>query len=141
MAFQRDMSLDLSKPVRGTFRTQLHDKRTAAATHERKVKAESKARDKNKCRWPGCKRRLTLHSAHLEHKGSGGDIRQIRTTRDKLITFCAWCHGQFDLKNIGVEPLTPLGTDGPVSFYSRTESGRMEHVASERLIGISEARR
>lgn len=42
---------------------------------------------------------------------------------------------------IAIEPLSSVDlADGRLVFYRLGESGRMEHVATERAVGISETR-
>ncbi len=74
----------------------------------------------------------------------GGNPLGDKTQRHKLIALCIRHHDQFDgrtLPDIDIVPVNSAkGTDGPCEYYQRSESGRMEHVATERVIGISTER-
>lgn len=93
---------------------------------------------------PGCDwkaRRLPLHTAHLRHRGMGGNPSGDRTTQDTMITLCVWHHWQMDqVCTLDIRPLTPQETDGPCEFLVRGESGDWRVVAVERTIGVSEMR-
>ncbi len=134
----------LDKPLAGEYR--LEQKKTARErkAKEDKTMADAKRRDHGKCRWPGCAfKDLRIETAHLVHRGMGGNPAGDRTERHKLIAFCLRHHQAFDrLRTIDVEPLdAALGTDWLVAFYRlNEETGRMEHFATEKFIGVSETR-
>lgn len=129
-----------AKPERGSFRRE----RLGKAESERRVretnKRRSKTRDGHKCRWPHtCEKGDPLESAHLVNLSQGGS-----DDTSNLFTACQRVHqGAFSLhtKDRRIEPLTDRGCDGPCAFYERNkETGIMAHIASERAVGISEAR-
>jgi hypothetical protein len=131
------------KPLRGEYR--LEQKRLARERKaiEERIMAEAKRRDGGKCRFPRCKYKdLRVETAHLEHRGMGGNPALDRTQRHKLIALCLRHHQAFDsLRTIDIEPITERGTDGPVAFHEvHPETGRMEHVFTERRHGVSETR-
>lgn len=133
------------KPVKGAYALERHAKRQAIKRHEEQEKAAVRQRDRV-CRWPACEYKALkprLEVAHLDDKGMGGD-HGARTARERMVLLC-WLHhqGPTSLHSgaLEIEPLTKRGTDGPVAFYRRAESGRMECVAVERSIGVSETRR
>ncbi|WP_306523448.1 HNH endonuclease [Gemmatimonas sp.] len=130
----------LAKPYKGQSRDEQLDARASERTERLKAKAESKKRDGQKCRWPHvCRKPIRLESAHLVNLSQGG-----ADTTDNLITLCFEVHqGKTSLhsQDRKIEPLTNKGCDGPVAFYQISESGQWKHIASERSVGISEARR
>lgn len=133
-----------------TFKEERKARKLARKAESDDVKAEAKARDGNRCRWPHCeftkgKPPVTenIEAAHIQAAGMGGDPKQLRTTRDNLIGMCDLHHRRApqNMHNGGlkVEPLTPDGTDGPCSFH-RWDSDRHEYfiVAQEiepRILG------
>ncbi len=132
----------LTKPLAGTGKLERDARKATHKAHEQREMQAAKKRDKV-CRFPRCPftKHLVLDPAHLRHRGMGGNPKGDRTTRDSVITLCRRHHDQFDRGDLEIEVLTPRGTDGPCMFSLRGESGRMEHIASERLIGITEPRR
>ena len=128
------------KAYKGQFRNERLDARAAIRTARLKAKADSKKRDGHKCRWPHvCRKPVRLESAHLVNLSQGGE-----DTTENLITLCLEVHqGRRSLhsQDRKIEPLTAAGANGPVAFYEKNEAGRMVHIASERAVGISEARR
>lgn len=134
------------KEPRGTYRLQQTAKKRSRKLSEEKVMAEAKRRDGGKCRWPRCEfKALLIETAHLEHRKMGGNPSGEATQRHKLIALCIRHHDQFDGRTLPEVDVVPVsaeqGTDGPCAFYVRDESGRWQHVATEKLIGISEMRR
>jgi hypothetical protein len=134
------------KPLRGEYRLECTGKKRSRKLAEDKTMAQAKRRDGNKCRWPRCVyKELVIECAHLDHRKMGGNPAGDKTQRHKLIALCVRHHDQFDgraLPDIAIEPVNAKdGTDGPCAYYVRGESGRMEHVATEKYIGVSEARR
>lgn len=136
------------KPVAGEHwqdRKQVTRDRKA---HEREQMEQARRRDMaacHGCRWPGCEfasRKPRLEVSHcFTHRGAGGNPDGTRTVRDQLLLVCFIHHRRIDTGDAEVQPLTDRGTDGLLSFHERNqETGRMEHVASERAIGISESR-
>jgi hypothetical protein len=135
---------DLRKPVRGEYRRARRDKRMAGETYLREQKRIAKARDGGKCRWPGCDcgkngRKPLLESAHLIDKSRGGS-----DDASNLISLCDERHRgtpSLHSKDLHIEPLTPHGANGVCAFYARhPETGKVEHVATERIIGLSAPR-
>lgn len=97
---------------------------------------EARVRDGNVCRWPRCefmRHKPTVDVCHLTHRGMGGNPAGDRTQRHLLVTLCRPHHGMFDdTCEIDIEPMdSARGADGPLCFYKRSESGRMEHVFTE----------
>jgi hypothetical protein len=134
------MHVAFPKPIKGAFRLERQMLRATRTKAERKTMADAKRRDGGKCRWPGCRLKLTIHACHRSHRGMGGNPDGTRTTRENLIALCSQDHQRWDLGLIDIQPQTAQGFDGPADFYERSESGRFELVASERVIGVSEAR-
>lgn len=135
---------DLTKPARGTKLLE-HRKRSAESkAFEKSVMREAKVRDGWQCRFPNCEFRakeLPIDVCHERHRGIGGNPTGDRTDRRYLISYCRIHHGMYDRHEIDHEHLAPLkGADGPCAFYRRIESGRMECVAVERMIGMPEMR-
>lgn len=137
------------KPIRGE--QQLARKRAKAALEsaEDAIKRAAKRRDNYRCRWPHetseeaarC-RMLRLESAHLNHKGMGGDKQLLRTRRDLLITFGLQCHDLFDGRVGGgrdrrVRFLTERKADGPCAFDVK-RGGKWIEIGRERSVGILE---
>ena len=102
-------------------------KRQERDAKEEKNKREVRRRDK-RCRFPlcGCHRfKLALHVAHLAHKGMGGDPDGERSLPPYMIQVCIARHREhhfsLDKKTIKCEPLTNLGTNGPVRWWVRRD--------------------
>lgn len=107
----------IPKPDRGTAALERRQKRLLRARHERAVMDDCKRRDRYRCRFPGCTYHdLVVHACHLEHRGMGGNPTGDRTIRQKLITLCAYHHGELDRGRLMVTPLTEKGTDGLVGW-------------------------
>lgn len=130
------------KPMRGDAMLARRARRAELTKHEAAEMDAAKKRDRG-CRWPGCpfvRMNLTLHAAHLVHRGMGGNPAGDRTTRAGLITFCSRHHGMFDRVDIDVLPRTERGTDGPCDYYvTSPHTGRLEILYSESSIGVSVA--
>lgn len=117
-------------------------------THERKEMDKARRRDMaacHGCRWPACEfmpKKPRLEVAHVfEHRGMGGNPDGERTLQHLLILACFIHHKRIDNGDLEVHETTDQGTDGPLSFHAKNpETGVMEHVATERIIGVSEAR-
>lgn len=115
-------------------------------TRRDRVKAEQAemraalVRDRMKCRYPRCTTGFTVDPCHQQHRGMGGNPKVDRTTRQTVIALCRRHHDEYDRAWVSIEPLTDQVFDGPCAFYRVTEAGKFEHVASERTIGVSEAR-
>lgn len=111
------------KPLASVRRLAKQRSRLALKTHERLDKRQSRQRDGYRCRFPlcGCRRLgLRLESAHLVHKGAGGDPSGDRSRSKGLITLCvqrhqdgavSWHHGTLRARS-----LTALGADGPLGW-------------------------
>lgn len=134
------------RPPRGEYDLERKGKKRSRKVAEEKTMAEAKRRDGNKCRWPRCEFK-TLHvaCAHLEHRKMGGNPLGDKTERHKLIALCIRHHDQFDGRTLPKIDIVPVnaqqGTDGPCSYFVLQESGQWLHVATERVIGVSEPRR
>ncbi len=135
------------KPIRGVALLARREKRAVTVKLEQQAMQAAKKRDGGKCRWPRCeyaKKQLPIDAAHfIQHRGIGGDPTGRRTASKALIvSLCRIHHSLFDLAEIDIQPLTDAHADGPLLFYVRDkETGAFQHVASERSIGVSEARR
>jgi hypothetical protein len=123
---------------------QRRSRRAEAVAHERREMAAAKKRDGHACRWPACAyraKKLPIEAAHVfQHRGAGGNPDGSRTSRAACMALCKIHHGLLDHHELEVQALTAKGTDGPCAFFVRAESGRMECLASERSIGVSESR-
>lgn len=133
------------KPERGTARLERLGKKRSRKLAEERAMSAARRRDGHRCRWPRCEfTGLTLAVAHLEHRGMGGNPAGDKTERHKLILLCVRHHDRFDGRAAPDVDIVPVdsraGTDGPCVFYVRGESGRLEHVATERWIGVSVSR-
>ena len=128
-----------TKPERGAFRRERHAKVAARESYRAANKRRAKTRDGHKCRWPHvCVPGDPLESAHLVNLSQGGGDET-----SNLITLCQRVHtGAVSLHSgdLRIDPVTSAGADGPCSFLRRTESGRWEVIATERVIGLSETR-
>lgn len=129
------------KPERGSARRQREEDRAKAHAFELQQKAKAKKRDNHTCRWPHrCAKGEPLESAHIVDKSRGGS-----NDTHNLITLCQKIHrGAVSIhsKDLRIDPLTSRGADGLVAFYQLDrETGYWEHVATEKAIGITEARR
>lgn len=124
----------LSKFIDGrTAKEARHARRLERKAAMDDVKADAKARDGYRCRWPHCEyTRVTdvIEAAHIAAAGMGGDPKLVRTTRDNLVAVCDMHHRRApqNMHNGGlkVEPLTTDGTDGPCAF-SRWDAERREY--------------
>jgi hypothetical protein len=97
-------------------------KTTKRASRERKQKDVVRERD-GYCRFPlcGCRKlKLSLESAHLKHKGMGGNPKENLSEPEKLITLCVARHRRLPISmhsgTLRVKPLTDAGTAGPCAF-------------------------
>ena len=129
------------KPAKGTFKKERRAKQARVDREERARKQQSKERDEFRCRWPRChcgnRVAENVESAHLEHKGIGGDAQLIRTTVDKLITLCPVQHRGprgFDQGWLDIVPLTDAGTSGPCLYREKASDGSWTDVGRERAI-------
>lgn len=116
-----------AKPPRGSGRLASKGRRNERIAHEKAEKAKVRARFK-RCRWPNCRHKHEpLEVAHLIPKGHGGDPEGIRTRADKMVLLCHPHHqwdpqeghpeGCLEHHQIKIEPLTDLGSFGPMVFY------------------------
>jgi len=136
------------KPRRGDFllaRRQATADRKAA---ERAVMQAAVRRDLNTCRFPRCpfaKKGMVIDPAHfMRHRGAGGNPSGDRTERTgQIVALCRRHHDMLDkFGEIEIEPMSSaLLADGPLAFYAiNPETGRMEHVYTERTHGVPETR-
>jgi hypothetical protein len=111
----------LQKPVRGS-KVLAKEKAVAEETaEERLAKKDAKARDMNRCRWPEPhKCRGGIEGAHVKDKSTGGRASNVP---QNILTVCAWIHRRGPVSIHGgdyeIEPLTKLGTNGPIAVYRR----------------------
>ena len=80
-------------------------------------------REDKYCRFPWCgcrKFKLTLHVAHLHHRGIGGNPKGDKSDPSKMILLCSARHREnaisLDRKTLRIRPLTDKGTRGPCAF-------------------------
>lgn len=136
----------LAKDAKGTALVERRLKRRALDAHEKAEKRAVMVRDHQACRWPHCEfrtMRIPIEVAHLQHKSMGGNPANDRSERHLMLALCRLHHqGARSLHSgdLRVEPLTHLGTEGRLAFYTRAESGRWECIAIEKGVGVSEAR-
>lgn len=126
------------KPPKGTHLIERREKRKAIEALEEQEKRQVRLRD-GECRWARsvgdcyCRRykNITLHVAHVNDKGMGGD-HGVRSTADQMILLCALRHqGEISLHTgrARITPVTDRGTDGPCKFEMDTEMGwQVVHV-------------
>jgi hypothetical protein len=125
------------KPAKGSSLIARKDRRRDVEAYEDAEKRKVRVRDR-RCRWPHCEncRRYEprLEHPHVVAKGMGGDHGE-RSSADQMILLDWLTHqsGPTSLEQHGrrIEPLTPLGTDGPCEFWMVGEDGREYLVARE----------
>lgn len=105
----------------------------------------AKKRDGHVCRFPRCEYKakdLPIDAAHaFQHRGSGGNPKGDLTERKLICSLCRAHHGLLDAHEIAIDAMTDRLADGPLMFSARhRETGRMQCVAVEKAIGISESR-
>lgn len=136
----------LQKPRRGSLALEREERSAVRLAKEDAAKWAAKARDFHRCRWPEAhKCKGFLEGAHLVPKGMGGDPSLLRTSRAGIVTLCAWIHRRgpetLEHHELKIEPETPAGADGPLSFWRRRDeagSSTYHLVARERSIGVIE---
>lgn len=132
------------KPLSGEYRLEQKRRVKERKAEEDRIMAEAKRRDHGRCRFPRCEwKELHVETAHLEHRGMGGNPDLDRTQRHKLIALCVRHHFMFDKQaSIEIEPVDPeRGTDGPIAYWQRNpETGEMVHFYTEPLNYFSETR-
>lgn len=115
------------KPPKGTALMERRDRRKELTAVEDDEKKTVRLRD-GFCRWPECDycrkyKNLTLHVAHLNDKGMGGD-HGLRSTADQMILLCSLRHeGPVSLHSgdCKITPITDKGTNGPCQFEINDE--------------------
>lgn len=134
------------KDAQGTVWLEGRKRRAERKAAEDKAMREAKKRDGNTCRVPGCEhmpKKPRIECAHLEHRGMGGNPSGDRTQIEKLIALCFIHHAEFDKQmTLDFHPVDPLkGTNGPCAWFrADKETGEMVHFATEKSVGVSEAR-
>jgi hypothetical protein len=133
------------RPARGEQRLEVGGKKRERKLAEEKTMAAAVRRDGGKCRWPRCEyKALKVAAAHMDHRKMGGNPSGDKTQLHKLITLCIRHHDQFDgrtIPSIAIEPISAQqGTSGPCAYYVQDETGKWQHVATERVIGVSSTR-
>lgn len=110
------------KPDRIMGKVRRHLKRRDTKAAEDAIMRQVRREDRY-CRFPECgcgKMKLGLDVAHLEHRGMGGNPKLDRTTPAGLILLCRARHRAhkfaLDKKTIRCEPLTDMGSRGPVRW-------------------------
>lgn len=125
------------KPRRGDFAIERKRRRQAIEAHEHAEMTAALVRDGRRCRWPGCefaKFSLPIDPCHfIKHRGMGGDPSGELTERKLVVSLCRRHHDALDkFGEIEIEALDKSRlADGPLLFFKRSESGRMEHVYTE----------
>lgn len=133
------------KPLKGEHLLERRARRADLKHHERTEMQAALRRDGHVCRWPGCRygrKDIPVDPSHLtSHRGMGGNPDGTRTNRRDVLALCRIHHGMLHACRIEITPMdVALGTDGPLMFFQQSESGRMECVAVEKSIGVSETR-
>lgn len=116
------------KPAKGSALIARREKRKQIDALEDAEKHKVRIRDRMQCRWPACEycrryKNLTLHVAHLNDKGIGGD-HGIRSTADQMMLLCSLRHeGPISLHSgdCRITPLTELGANGICKFEINDE--------------------
>jgi hypothetical protein len=102
-----------------TLREERAETRRERKAHEDQIERAVKARDRNRCRVPGCRERGEW--AHLNHRGMGGNPKGDKSTTAETLCLCRPHHreGPDSLDQGGMEviPLTKAGCDGPLAFH------------------------
>lgn len=140
-----------AKPAKGSAYLSSKDRRADRRDAEQKELQAALKREGRKCRWYDCTgtyRGLTLpiDPCHMtqpdgtKHRQMGGNPDGTATQKKWICALCRRHHTAYDAGQIDLQPLTDAGFDGPISMHERSESGRMECVAVESRIGVSEVR-
>lgn len=136
------------KPRRGDFLLERRQGRAQRVQAEQAVMQAALKRDRHTCRFPNCpfaKKGMVIDPAHLlQHRQMGGNPSGDRTEHPRqILALCRRHHDMFDkYDEIDIEPMSStLLADGPLAYYARhPETGRMQHVYTERTHGVSETR-
>lgn len=126
------------KPAKGSALIERRERRKQVEAFEDAEKHKVRIRDRMQCRWPACEycrryKNLTLHVAHLDSKGIGGD-HGMRSSADQMMLLCFLSHQGPRSLHSGdrrITPLTDRGTNGPCSFEMATEAGWVTVFAEE----------
>jgi hypothetical protein len=136
-----------AKPRKGTALLAKRKARKDWKAAEDAVMRQARKRDHGVCRRPRCpfkSQNLPIDVCHRRdsHRGSGGDRGLTRTTVENLIALCRGCHGLYDGFLLDIDPFDAKdGFSGPCSWSVREgQTGKMEHIATERIIGVSTVR-
>lgn len=119
------------KPAKGTALIERRERRKEVEAFEDAEKRKVRLREGGVCRWARatgdcyCLRykNITLHVAHLNDKGMGGD-HGLRSTADQMALICSLRHeGERSLHSgdCRIVPLTDRGTNGPCKFEEQDE--------------------
>ena len=144
----KDRARRLRKPSAGEGWMAAKDRRAALEAHEHREMLAARKRDLaacHGCRWPNCEfmaKQPRLEVSHcFKHRGMGGNPKGDLTEHGLLMLVCFIHHDLIDRGEAEVEALTERGTDDCCAFYkSNAVTGRMEHVATEKRIGVSTER-
>lgn len=126
----------LAKPKRGTGILEREKRQAIDEQIELAAKAEAKARDGWKCRWPvPHKCRGGLEAAHIQDASLGGEMHPRN-----LVSLCAWIHRRgpesIHSKDLRMEPRgKTVGANGPVKFYKKAWSETRIGEFTWRLVG------
>ena len=139
------MSIGFPKPIKGTALLASRDRRATRKAHEDREMQAAKKRDGHVCRFPRCEfksKDLPIDPAHaFKHRGIGGNPKGDLTSRELIVSLCRAHHGLLDAHEIEIDAMTTRMADGPLMFSARhRETGRMQCIAVEKSIGVSEAR-
>lgn len=136
------------KDPRGAARIKQQLDRKDTIAKQRAVMEAAKKRDGHKCRWPHetkeeadvC-RMFSLHAAHLNHRGMGGDPELVRTKRELLVSMSTRCHDRFDgrIGTPGTRRFVYLDpkkkADGPMACEVK-RGGQWVEIGREISIGV-----
>ncbi len=136
------MTTAVPRPPRGAYTLKRLADKADLRTNEKAAKVAVRKRDRRRCRWPHCRHtRLSLHVAHLTHKGMGGDPTGERSLSGRMILLCYLHHygdkqqahqeGSLDRGDLQIEPETAAGTWGPCAFSRKGDDGEWYLVARE----------
>jgi hypothetical protein len=106
------------KEGRTALKRERQKRRRERLGKEKDAKAESKKRDRHRCRFPRCgcrKLGLCIESSHREHKKMGGNPSGSRNVTANLMTLCSHRHKDgkvsVDKGRLRWVPLSDLGAD------------------------------
>ena len=132
--------MNLQKPARGTALLEREARKNKRKADEDAAILAAKVRDGFKCRWPEKhKCRGDLEGAHVFlHRGMGGNPAGDRTAPELILPVCAWIHRRgpesIDGKDLKVEAETEQGTQGPCTFWRRSEQEQGWYLVAREVL-------